>query len=147
MDGQYIDNLLNEIESDYPRCDRKCLELIDECLDLIAAKLPDVGNTGHSALKDYLIGVTHDASLRKIRIAYWSYLDEHCPNKNNFKDPTEYAIRAVICGLWPVEGLGHHELVDYLGFFLALVNAVEPHYEAETRLLRQKFPRGKGGIP
>ncbi len=140
MNGQrHIDLLLNEIESVCQSCDRRCLELIDECLDLISEKLPAVGVAGHRTLKAYLGGSRQDVSLEEARTLCWSYLDEFGPSKYDFADPAVCAVRAVICGLWPVESLSRHDLVDDLGAFFDFVNVVEPHYEAEEQLLRRYF--------
>lgn len=141
MDGQrQIDLLLSEIEARGQSCDRRCLELIDDCLDLISHKLPEVGVAGHRVLKGYLGDAKGEASLAKARIECWSYLDTLGEKKHDLSDPQVCAIRAVICGLYPLDSVDREDLVDYLGFFFELVNLVEPHYEEGQRLLRRYFP-------
>ena len=138
MDGRrQIDLLLNEIEAKGESCDLRCLQLINDCLDLISEKLPNVAATGHRALKAYLNGTTPEASLEEARVECWTYLDTLGARKRDLSDPKVCAVSAVICGLYPKASLCREDLVDYLGFFFELANVVEPRYQEAQQLLRR----------
>ena len=113
---------------------------MDACLNLISAKLPPIGLSAHAVMRRYLESCVDESELEATRIACWRYIDANIKNKYDFSDPLLCGVRAVICGLWPVRDVGDEDFIDCVGTFLDFVHRVEPHYDEEILLLREKFP-------
>ena len=129
--------LLNEIEqrvgSEWSWT--SCAHFMVECLFIVKDRLPPLALDGLAIAQLYLAGCSSSQEVSNMRVRCWQELPGELSMKTD--DPRVAAIRAVICVLQT--SLESSEGLDLLSFFLQLVNRIEPHYEAQYRLLSKHF--------
>jgi hypothetical protein len=139
-DDERTELLLNLIEG---RCDPKEHEdfwvpYMIECFSMIEAQIPSIAAESLQVCKDYAF---RQASLQQVCEALqlcWNDL-EKTHREMHLNDPDVSAIRAVICILsWQK----HPELenfLNFISFYLRLLNNIEPHAYEQEKLLRKHF--------
>ncbi len=135
-----LDAVLNEIEMN---CDPangsdQCNRFRIACLSLVRSKLPPIAVEGFELANGHIEGHVSMQLITAMLSRCWQYLKE-----NHHHDPLNHpivsGIRAVICLLYGQTHPEERDIVDHMGFFLMLVNNVEPHFEEEESLLRVFF--------
>lgn len=77
-------------------------------------------------------------SIIDMRIKCLQFLEDNYRNAP-LNDPVVSAVRAVVFPLYAQQDPDERDVVDHLGFFITLVNNVEPHFAEEELLLRTYF--------
>src|SRR5581483_2935062 len=128
--AEKLGSLLNDIEI---ACDPTiACEQVNgfslDCLLLIRHKLPLIARRGLRLASEYLEGRVSLNELSDMLARCWQHLEE---NRDSLQpnDPGASAVRAVICVLYAQQHADARNIADHLGFFLTLVNNVEPHFD------------------
>jgi hypothetical protein len=135
-----IDQLLNEIEEKCQPADCRQLRIpfMLDCASLIS-KLPSQTVKALQTSRAYSIQELPLTSVSEAVAECWRYLDGSFVNGSNDDHPDAITIRALICILLEESRPGSEDFIDLIGFFLDLLNRVEPHAEEQWELIKKHF--------
>lgn len=135
-----LDRILGDIEMAIgPKMQsHRLLRFELDCFSLILDKLPEIAINYADLAKRYLSGEESAESLLRAEVACWKFLDGFS-NEKPLDDVTVSAVRAAISILHCGRSYEIEDFVEYLSFFLTLVNRIEAHYSEEADMLRRQF--------
>lgn len=142
-----LDLLLNSIEENCApaKYEQALLPFMFDCADLIEARLPWVARESLCVAQSFAQKLLDMGALEQAVITCWQAIGDG-PQSLQVDNPQVAGIRAVICILHSQlhsENKQIHpecgEFVDLMSFYLQLLNNVEPCFQQQEALIKERF--------
>jgi hypothetical protein len=136
IDDSQIDVYLRSIDGKYSRqqVHRVVMKIMCQCLELVKAFLPPVGQTVLDVAKAYWLNSEGDEkNLAAARVDCWEFLDQK-GRGIEIKDSEDAAVRALLCVL-NVEPTTEDFSTDSVRWFFAMMNRLGDYSTEVNRLM------------